>query len=419
MADVWLAEDERLGRWVAVKLLRESATGDEVAASIEREARLVARLQHPNIVAIYDVGHRDGQRYLVMEYVHGHAVRQVLEARGRLTEQEAVRYGGQIAGALQYAHEQGVVHCDIKPENILVNEQGVAKAVDFGVAETITRTMTPDQARDILGTIAYLAPEVIQGSPPDARSDVYSLGLTIYEMVAGRLPFSGTTPAAIAGQRLANAAPPLRAFAREASAELESVLARALALSPYDRYQTAGELAAALRRVPQQARPAAVPPVIATAPVPPIRQRHQTARVTRGRRAAPPPPRATGPGGAAIAAVIAALALALGVGIAAAVVLSRGEDDNGGGPAPTPSPSATRTAATQEPTATPTRPSEPTPTATPTTAPTETPTPTRTPPPTQTQATPTATRTQQGNNNPTPSPSPPTGTAAATPTGRP
>jgi serine/threonine-protein kinase len=154
--------------------------------------------------------------------VHGQSVRHLLEIQGRLTEGEAVRYGIQVGTALQYAHGQGVIHCDVKPENILVDENGVAKVADFGVAETANRTLRPDEVRDILGTIAYLAPEVIQGAAADPRSDVYSLALTVYEMVAGRLPFTGTNPAAVAGQRLGSAPPPLRTFAISASPELEA-----------------------------------------------------------------------------------------------------------------------------------------------------------------------------------------------------
>ena len=384
MSEVWLAEDERLGRWVAVKLLRERVVegeDNELVASLEREARVVARLQHPNIVSVFDVGTHEGRHYLVMEYVHGHSLRQLIEARGRLTEAEVVRYGTQIAAALQYAHDQGIVHCDIKPENILVTEQGVAKAVDFGVAETVTRTMTPDQARDILGTIAYLAPEVIQGSNADARSDVYSLGLTLYEAAAGRLPFSGTTPAAIAGQRLAAAAPPLRAFVRDASPQLESALAGALALAPLDRFQSAADFGNALRRAPAQPA-AAPPPPRATAAAPaPVRRRHATARISR-RAAAPPPP--SGPSGAAIVAIFAAIILALGLGVIAAVLLTDSDNQGGATESPTPSPVPSETVSP-----TPTEEATPTPTSTPTEVPT--PTPTRdTPTPTPT-ATPTET----------------------------
>lgn len=410
MAEVWLAEDRRLSRWVALKILRNE--DPELASGLAREARLVARLQHPNIVAVHDAGEHEGLPYLVMEYVHGHSLRGLLEARGRLSEAEALRYGLQAAAALEYAHAAGVIHCDIKPENLMVDEQGTAKLTDFGVSLTVNRTMTPDQARDILGTLAYLAPEVIQGAPPDPRSDVYSLALTLYELVAGRVPFEGATPAAIAGQRLARPAPPLRTLAPDASPAFESALARALTLDPEGRWPTVAEFAAALRGSNQRATPiAAVPPVGRPAPRPQP-SRHSTARVQRQAAAVPPPANAGGGSGAITAAIFAGvILLAAGAGIAAALFLSRGDDAGGGTPSPTPLPSLTAPAST--PTRTPTRPPgatntpEPTQTAVPSPSPSATPatTATATPPRTPTQAA-TPTRTN------TPSASSPTATPA-------
>jgi serine/threonine-protein kinase len=392
MSEVWLAEDTRLGRWVAVKILRDSLANreDELVDTLLQEARVVAKLQHPNIVAVYDFGTHEGHHFLVMEYVHGYSVRQLLQTQGRLTEAEAIRYGTQIATALQYAHEQNVVHCDVKPENILVNEQGVAKVADFGVAESVSRTLAPEQMRDVLGTVAYLAPEVIQGAPAEPRADVYSLGLTVYEMAAGRLPFTGTNPAALAGQRLGAPAPPLRAFAMSASPELESVLARALAISPQDRYSTAGAFANALRNVPAgTSREAALPaPIVAPPGRAPAAPRHNTARVRRG---APPPN--NGWSSTGIAALVGAVLLALGIGIAAAVILSQDDDDNGGGDGtPTTEPTQqTQTAETASPTGETPATSTPTvtrtPTSQPTTPATATATATRTPTQAPTEAT--------------------------------
>jgi len=388
MSEVWLAEDERLGRRVAVKVLRDSVSAQEseLVDSIQREARLIARLQHPNIVSVYDVGTYEGHHYLVMEYVAGQSIRQLLETSGRLSEQDAIRYGAQVALALQYAHDQGVIHCDVKPENILVNDHGVAKVADFGVADTVTRTLSPDEAREVLGTIAYLAPEVIQGSPAEARSDVYSLGLTVYEMIAGRLPFAGTTAAAIAGQRLASPAPPLRTFAMSASPTVESTLARALALSPHDRFVSAGEFGTALRRsavapARQTARHAPV------AVVPPLRApegtrgRHSTTLVRRG-MVPPPPPRGDGSNGAAVAAAIVAAVLAIAAAGLAVILLTRDGEQGAVAETPTPSPTVQPTVEptprpTDEPTLTPT-PTE-TPTPEPTEEPTATPTPTEEP----------------------------------------
>jgi serine/threonine-protein kinase len=414
MAEVWLAEDQRLRRWVAVKVLREafSAESDaETIAAFEREATVIARLQHPSIVAVYDTGVHDGRRFIVMEYVHGYSLRQMLESQGRLTEQEAVRYGAQVAAALHYAHSQGVIHCDIKPENVLISENGTAKVADFGVAETLTRTMAPGQAQDLLGTIAYLAPEIIEGSEPSPGSDIYSLGLTVFELVAGRPPFGGSTAGQALGQRLATPAPRLRTFARGASPELEEVLARALALSPRDRYPSAGAFAAALQRVPQAtARPRA--PVAAPPGSPPqLGQRHTTARIRRTAAASPP---TGGVRGSTILMAAGVVLAALGVGVAVALLLSR-IDDNDGGTPPSPTPGQTATVA-------PTKPGEPSPTRT--AAPTATTTPQPSPSPTQGQATPTRTPTPQQQPTQTPiqqqstaTPTPPQGnTPAPSPT---
>ena len=413
MSEVWLAEDQRLGRWVAVKVLRSSLGDDDLVSGLEREARIVARLQHPNIVGVLDAGRHEGRYFIVMEYVHGQSIRDILDAQGRLTEREAVRYGLQVAAALQYAHDQDVVHCDVKPENILIDQNGVAKIADFGIADTLTRTLSPSEARDILGTIAYLAPEVIQGAQADARSDVYSLGLTLYETVAGRLPFAGSSPAAVAGQRLAAAAPPLRTFALAATPEFEAVLARAIAPFPLDRYQSAAEFAQALRTLPAPKSGAGVPVVAppGRAPrrpvdAPPPRRRQPTARVRRGSALEMGKSRQRS-SGAAVGAAIAAVLLALGAGaIAAAIIITRNGDSNVV-VLPSPSPVAVTSTPARTPTATPTGQPSPTPTSTATPTPTPTPTPTRAP-----SATPTATPASR---TPTPAASPSPG-ATSTPT---
>ncbi|HKS90581.1 MAG TPA: protein kinase, partial [Tepidiformaceae bacterium] len=319
------------------------------------------------------------------------------------TETEAISYGALIADALEYAHQQGIIHCDIKPENILVTEQGVPKVVDFGVADTLSRTLLPDQARDILGTIAYLAPEVIQGAPADQRSDVYSLGLTIYEMVAGRLPFAGSTPAALTGQRLANSAPPVRTFNPEVSPALESILARSLALSQSERFQSSAEFATALRRAGQLS-PAVSAAVAAQtarqvqrAPVPdsPLRQRHPTRRVTTTYTDAPPTPETLGGGGSgAILAIIFVILLAVAAGVVAAFLLTR-HNNSSADTTPTTVPSPTAVPTTAVPTSTLTN--EPTSTPQPTDTPQPSPTPTAT---NQPSNTPTRTPTQK--NTPTP-----------------
>lgn len=410
MAEVWLAEDQRLGRWVAVKALRESFTAGadaETIAAFEREATVIARLQHAGIVGVYDAGSHEGRRYIVMEYVHGYSLRQLLETQGRLPEREAIRYGVQVAAALQYAHGKGVVHCDIKPENVLINEAGVAKVADFGVADSLNRTMAPGQAKDLLGTVAYLAPEVIEGASPGASSDVYSLALTVFELVAGRTPFSGSTAGATIGQRLGAPPPPLRAFARSASPELEAVLARALSLSPADRYPTAAAFGNALQRVPAMQNPAPAPVAAPPGRPPQLQSRHTTARIRRTPAPAAP---AQGVSGTAILVAVGVVLVALGLGIAAAFAISR-QNSGGGGGAPTPTATATvgstgavSATATQRPpspaaTATVT-PQPTTPAPSPSVGPTQVATPTPTPTKAATAAA-TATKTA-GDSSPTP-----------------
>jgi serine/threonine-protein kinase len=246
MSEVWLARDERLGRTVAIKLVRpEMESG---------EARMVARLQHPNIVAVHDAGESDGTSYLVMEYVEGRSLRELLREEGSLSEGRAVQLGLQIAAALDHAHHHGVVHRDLKPENVLVTPDWRAKVTDFGIALNLGATLAPGQVEEIAGTIANMAPEVLRGEPPGPQSDIYSLGLTIYEMVTGQLPpGSGIEGAGEAGDS------PLTGLL-DTSPVLEDVLARAFAPASADRYRSAADLAAGLRFAQQ--RSTATTPVL-------------------------------------------------------------------------------------------------------------------------------------------------------------
>ena len=385
MSEVWLAEDTRLGRWVAVKLLRDLSNEPDLAGALEKEARIVAQLQHPGIVTVFDVGRHEQQNYLVMEYVHGYSLRQLLSTQGRLTEREALNYGEQIAEALHFAHLKGIVHCDVKPENILVTQEGAAKVADFGVADTVTRTLTPQQARELVGTVAYLAPEVIQGESPSPAADIYALGLLIFELVAGRLPNTRATPAANAAQRIAAPAPLLRTLSMGASAELEAVLALALALNPADRYANAHVFAGALRRVP--IRPGSAAPTVVAAPgaLPPLAAR------SRNTRRLAPAQRSNSPWFWAALAV--ALAGAIIVGAGGAYVIANRDGSN---PAPAPTATPRLPSPTSVPATATLRPSTPTPTNEPTFTPTA-------PPGTPTPLAPTASPTRQP---PSPSASP-------------
>jgi serine/threonine-protein kinase len=232
MAEVWLAQDERLGRPVGVKLL---ASGYSSMTDFEREAGILSRLQHPNIVTVYDAGEEDGRNFIVMEFVEGRSLRQHLQEQGPLSPAAATELGAGMAEALAYAHGHGVLHNDVKPENILLDTDGQARLTDFGVAEITGATLDPERAHQVLGTLAYVAPEVLQGSPPDGRADVYALATTIFEAVSGRLPFEAASQAAIAGRKLNEPAPRLSSILPGAYGALEDILAGGLAPHPGSR----------------------------------------------------------------------------------------------------------------------------------------------------------------------------------------
>ena len=237
---MWLARDELLERNVALK-----ASHAGVDAELEREAHVLAGLRHPNIVSLFDVSEADGETYLVMEYVDGRSLAELLVERGPMPEARAVRLGQSLADALDYAHGKGVLHNDIKPANILVDASGAPHLADFGVASAIRNTLSLGAASELVGTLPYLAPEVIAGSPATPASDIYSLAVTLYECVAGRVPVpAGSLASAV--QRIGRVAPRLREFAPIASVRLERILAKALAPEPQDRYRTASAFAAAL-----------------------------------------------------------------------------------------------------------------------------------------------------------------------------
>ena len=250
MGEVWLATDTVLGRRVALKLLLRETMRDEAArARFLREARAIAALNHPNIAVVYEAAEHEGAPYLAMEYVDGHALSHELKM-GPLAQGRLVDYALQAAAALEHAHSHGIVHRDVKPGNILVNSQGTIKLVDFGLAkvlatdaETETAVTTPGT---FVGTLHYAAPEVLTGRPADARSDLYSLGVVLYEMACGVPPFAGIEGPAFFAAVLRGDAPPLRQRNPVVSPPLAAVVSRAMAVRPEDRFRTAAELRAAL-----------------------------------------------------------------------------------------------------------------------------------------------------------------------------
>jgi len=250
MANVYLAEDEVLGRRVAIKILNDRHAGDDqFVERFRREAKNAASLSHPNIVSIYDRGEAEGTYYIAMEHLDGRSLKELIVARGPAPVHVAIDYARQVLAAIRFAHRHGIVHRDIKPHNVLVDAEGRLKVTDFGIARAGVSQMT--EAGSIIGTAQYLSPEQAKGAPVDQTSDLYSVGVVLYELLTGVVPFSGDTPVEIAMKHLSSAPEPPSAKRAEIPRELDLVVLRALAKDPGDRYQSAEEMDADLARVAQ------------------------------------------------------------------------------------------------------------------------------------------------------------------------
>ncbi len=248
MADVFLAEDQELGRRVALKLLDERHASDEqFVERFRREAQSAAGLNHPSIVSIFDRGYAEGTYYIAMEYLDGRTLKELLVRNGPTPIPIAIDYARQILGALAFAHRHGIVHRDIKPHNIVVGSDGRLKVTDFGIARSGASQMT--EAGSIVGTAQYLSPEQARGAPVDPRSDLYSLGIVLYEMLTGNVPFTGDTPVEIAMKHLSQIPEPPSEMRPEVPHDLDAIVMRALAKDPDQRYGSAEEMDADLARV--------------------------------------------------------------------------------------------------------------------------------------------------------------------------
>src|SRR6476469_2547879 len=261
MGEVYLARDERLGRKAALKLLPDNLTIDEAQLSrFKNEARSASALNHPKILTVYEIGAEGDRQFIAMEFIEGVTLRASI-TRGRINPHAALEIAVQVASALAAAHQAGVVHRDIKPENIMLRPDGYVKVLDFGIAKLTehrlasndhtTETTATLQTRPglVLGTARYMSPEQARGQKVDARTDIWSLGVVLYEMVGGTPPFTGETPSDCIASILTKEPPPLSGVLPGVPAELESILQKALRKNSDERYQTIKEMLADLRNL--------------------------------------------------------------------------------------------------------------------------------------------------------------------------
>ncbi len=272
MATVYRGVDTRLGRPVAIKLLHaQYNTDDEFRRRFEHEAQSAAGLSsHPNIVDVYDVGQEDDLPFIIMELVEGSDLKKIIEQQGPLTIERSLGIAQQVAEGLDYAHNRGLVHRDIKPQNILVSPDGTARISDFGIAKSHLSTAVT-QAGMTFGTADYISPEQAQGLPASPQSDIYSLGVVVYEMLTRHLPFTGDSPMAVAVQHIQQPPPPLRQWNPNLPASLERIVMSALAKNPRERPASARAFASSLQEYRTARGQETIPvPVVprAAAPVP-------------------------------------------------------------------------------------------------------------------------------------------------------
>lgn len=267
MADVYAAEDVLLNRSVAVKVLHANFASDEAfVARFRREAQAAANLSHPNIVAIYDWGQDAGTYFMVMELIKGRTLREFLRAGGAILPQRAAEITAEAAAALSIAHQHGVYHRDVKPGNIMITPEGAVKVTDFGIARALDDSEELTRTGAVIGTATYFSPEQAQGLPADERSDVYALGIVLYEMLAGKPPFTGESPVAVAYQHVSEMAVSPDQVNPDAPRELSAIAEHAIRKNPSERYQSADELRSDLLRYLAGSEPIAASAVVAAAP---------------------------------------------------------------------------------------------------------------------------------------------------------
>ena len=261
MAEVFLGNDRLLDRQVAIKMLfPEFAVDPNFVERFRREAQAAANLNHPNIVNVFDWGKHASTYFIAMEYVDGRTLADILRSNGHLTSKQAAEIATEVAAALGFAHAAGLVHRDIKPANILIGTNGSVKVADFGIARALNAPTESNltQAGAVMGTATYFSPEQAQGAQPDPRSDLYSLGVVMYEMIAGRPPFTGDNPVSIAYRQVHDYPTPLNQLVADVPRPFEAIVAKLLSKDPAVRYSTADALREDLRRFRMGERPVAL-----------------------------------------------------------------------------------------------------------------------------------------------------------------
>ncbi len=242
MANVYLAIDSILKREVAVKVLRNELASDSINLQrFQREAEAITNMSHPNIVEVYDVGQENGKNYIVMEYVHGPTLRQLIKQRGALNQDEAINIMKQLVSAVSHAHRNGIIHRDIKSQNVMVKDDGTVKLSDFGIS-IVKGEADLTQTNTVMGTVHYLAPELAKGAAATVQSDIYSLGIVFYEMLTGDVPFRGETAVEIALKHMHETVPSVREFNPLLPQSVENIITRATAQNPAKRYLTAEDM---------------------------------------------------------------------------------------------------------------------------------------------------------------------------------
>jgi len=259
MAVVYKAKDRLLNRFVAIKILKPEFTKDmKVIESFRRESQAAASLSHPNIVNVYDVGKEGNIYYIVMELIEGNVLSDIIREEGALEPRRAVAIAKQVASALALAHKNQIIHRDVKPHNILITKEGVAKITDFGIAKAMSSsTMTANQTGTIMGSVHYFSPEQARGGYVDEKSDIYSLGIVMYEMLTGKVPFDAENPVAVAVMHMNQDMTPPSAVNPSISPDVEKIVMKATAKYQVNRYKTADEMITALSLVNYHPAPAA------------------------------------------------------------------------------------------------------------------------------------------------------------------